>query len=414
MGFTLQKKPGSPYFYAYFRHPCPITGKPVQVSKSTKEKTKTAAWQKAIEIEEATRAKAGASSEINAALYEILKRSCEDATRLELNQVKATEYLSEMLEVVSGKPLNVATVEGWFNRWLENRKPAVSEGTFARYQSNIKAFLKFLPAEIRTGNISQLTSEDILAFRQNEIDAGMTGRAINTKLSPVRQACGQAFKDRFINYDPSVSVEKLPEGDSIKTVIPTEDLRRILATATDEWKGMVLVGYFVGTHIKDTSSLTWGKVDLTGQEIEYKRTKNGRPVKAPIHSELLNWLLSRPVPDDPNAPVFPSLYGVSVASSIGLCAQFAAIVKEAGVVGEVLEPTLEGGKGRKRHSIGFGSLRHSFNSAMANAGIPQEIRKKLTGQSTNSANDIYTHFELETLKGAVNTVPSISMNSQNT
>lgn len=409
MGYTLHKKPGSPYFYVHFRYPSPTTGELVQVSKSTKEKTKTAAEKKAIEIEKATRAQAGASSEINAALYEILKRSCADATKLELNQVRAAEYLSEMLEVVSGKPLKFATVEEWFNRWLEDRKSDVSKGTFTRYQSNIRAFLKFLPDEVRTGNVSMLTSDDIRDFKQHEIDAGMTGSAINTKLSAVRQACEQAHKEKLINHDPAVSVKKMREGESIKTVIPTRDLQRILATASDEWKGMILVGYFVGMHIGDASLLTWGQVDLTKEEIEYKRTKTGKPVKAPIHPDLLNWLISRPAPDDLKAPVFPSLHGVSVgAANIGLSAQFTAILKAAKVSGEVYEPTKEDGRGRRRKSIGFGSLRHSFNSAMANAEIPQEIRKKLTGHSTNSANDIYTHLEIETLKRAVSAVPSIN------
>ncbi|MDF1742033.1 MAG: tyrosine-type recombinase/integrase, partial [Verrucomicrobiales bacterium] len=269
--------------------------------------------------------------------------------------------------------------------------------------------LEFLPEDVRTGNISLLTSDEIRDFKQREIEAGMVGGAINTKLSPIRQACSQAHKEKYINHDPAISVETLPEGESIKTIIPTGDLRRILATASDEWKGMILVGYFVGMHVGDASILTWGQVDLTKAEIEYKRTKTGKAVKSPIHPDLLNWLISRPAPDDPKAPVFPSLCGVSVgAANIGLSAQFTAILEKAGITGEVYEPTVKGGKGRKRKSIGFGSLRHSFNSAMANAEIPQEIRKKLTGHSTNSANDIYTHLERETLTRAVNAVPSIA------
>ena len=39
-----------------------------------------------------------------------------------------------------------------------------------------------------------------------------------------------------------------------------------------------------------------------------------------------------------------------------------------------------GKAGRGRNELSFRSLRHSFNTAMANAGISQEIRQKLTGK----------------------------------
>jgi site-specific recombinase XerD len=57
--------------------------------------------------------------------------------------------------------------------------------------------------------------------------------------------------------------------------------------------------------------------------------------------------------------------------------------------------------------LSFHSLRHSFNSAMANAGVSQELRQRLTGHASKAINDRYTHTELETLRKAVGTVPSL-------
>jgi integrase len=53
----------------------------------------------------------------------------------------------------------------------------------------------------------------------------------------------------------------------------------------------------------------------------------------------------------------------------------------------------------------FHSLRHSFNSAMANAGIAPEVRMKLTGHMSLDMNDRYTHLDLLTLKNAVSSMP---------
>ena len=53
----------------------------------------------------------------------------------------------------------------------------------------------------------------------------------------------------------------------------------------------------------------------------------------------------------------------------------------------------------------FHSLRRSFNSALANAGLPKEVRMKLTGHSTKAMNEVYTHIQIDTLKNAVGALP---------
>ena len=66
-------------------------------------------------------------------------------------------------------------------------------------------------------------------------------------------------------------------------------------------------------------------------------------------------------------------------------------------------------EGRANPSLSFHSFRHSFNSAMANAGVSQEIRQKLTGHASAEMNTIYTHHELEPLRDAIARIPAIVM-----
>jgi hypothetical protein len=47
---------------------------------------------------------------------------------------------------------------------------------------------------------------------------------------------------------------------------------------------------------------------------------------------------------------------------------------------------------------------------MANAGVSQEIRRKLTGHASAQMNAQYTHHELESLRAAVSVIPSIGSN----
>ena len=84
--------------------------------------------------------------------------------------------------------------------------------------------------------------------------------------------------------------------------------------------------------------------------------------------------------------------------------RFKALMVKAGI--KVAITAKAGEKGRARSSLSFHSLRHSFNSAMANAGVSQELRQLLTGHASKAINDRYTHTDLETLRKAVGSVPS--------
>ena len=55
----------------------------------------------------------------------------------------------------------------------------------------------------------------------------------------------------------------------------------------------------------------------------------------------------------------------------------------------------------------FHALRHSFTSALANAGVSPELRMKLTGHKLAEIHRGYTHLELETLKDAIKKLPSM-------
>ena len=128
----------------------------------------------------------------------------------------------------------------------------------------------------------------------------------------------------------------------------------------------------------------------------------------PIHPELAAWL-KKQTRGIGKAPVFPTLAGKSGGGKSGLSSMFRRIMERAGVEGRILRE--RNGEGRSQSSLSFHSLRHSFNSALANAGVAQEIRQKLTGHASASMNEIYTHRDLDPLRKAVALIPSLSNRS---
>jgi site-specific recombinase XerD len=84
-------------------------------------------------------------------------------------------------------------------------------------------------------------------------------------------------------------------------------------------------------------------------------------------------------------------------------------MREAGIDQQQVKG--KGGKqGRKFSKLSFHSLRHTFTSALANAGIPPEVRQKLTGHADAGRHQKYTHLELQPLKQAIATLPSVLAN----
>ena len=93
----------------------------------------------------------------------------------------------------------------------------------------------------------------------------------------------------------------------------------------------------------------------------------------------------------------------------GLSETFKRVVQKAGI-----DPMTVKGKGiRKFSRRTFHSLRHSFNSALANAGVPEEVRMQLTGHATPMVNKNYTHLQMGTLKNAMDSMPLFEAKPKN-
>ena len=72
---------------------------------------------------------------------------------------------------------------------------------------------------------------------------------------------------------------------------------------------------------------------------------------------------------------------------------------------EISNQTKDGGNQRSFSQLSFHALRTSFNSALHNQGVSQEVRKKLTGHKSDAVNDRYTRTEMDTLREAVSKLP---------
>ena len=190
-----------------------------------------------------------------------------------------------------------------------------------------------------------------------------------------------------------------------KAVFTPEQIKALLSKAKGDWKGVILFGYFTGLRLSDITELRWKSVGLETGVLRLIAKKTGKTVTIPLLPELVAWMALQPRGIG-QCPVFPSLAGKSSGTN-GLSARFVGIMEAAGIVPKVTRAKVAGGKGRSQNDLSFHSLRHSFNSALANAGVSQEMRQKLTGHASASMNDRYTHHEIQNLREAMGKLPGI-------
>jgi integrase len=326
-----------------------------------------------------------------------------------LFEAQCRKVIADLYEVATGSALAFHTARSWLTGWIEEKKLSISPRTKLKYQQVVREFLAHLKQKA-DAPLQGIVDGDLISFRNSLARAGHSASTVNGAMKILRSPFHLAHRKGYVAADPCVGVGLIDdEADIEKDVFAPEQIRALVAEAQGDWKGAILCGYYTGLRLKDVTELRWESVDagLTKLELvpsKTRRKKKNRKVVLPIHPELAAWLRKQ-TRGIGKAPVFPTLAGKSGGGKSGLSSMFKRIMERAGVEGRILRE--RSGEGRSQSSLSFHSLRHSFNSALANADVPQEIRQKLTGHASASMNEVYTHRELEPLRKAIAKLPRI-------
>jgi integrase len=287
--------------------------------------------------------------------------------------------------------------------WLQGKKAAKATGTFLKYRRTIESFLAFLGTKAKR-NLSQVTPRDIQRFRDAELAVGKHPTTCNSVVKHLRIPFTSARRQGLITHNPAEGVEMLNvKGQGSKGTFNHEQVKALVGAAHGDWRGAILTAYYTGARLQDVANLRWDSVDREKGLISFVARKTDQQLRIPIHPELQEYLLNLAVVD--GSFVFPTLKGTGSGGKSGLSMAFSRIMGRANVRGEVAREAH--GKGRRINTLSFHSLRHSFNSALANAGVPQEIRQTLTGHTSAEMNRRYTHHDLAPLRAAIAVLPCL-------
>jgi integrase len=246
------------------------------------------------------------------------------------------------------------------------------------------------------------------------LEAGLANKTANLSLKTLRNVFNAARRQGLILTNPAEAVETLPDNSTERGVFTLGELRSLLREASQEWRGVILLGYSAGLRLGDAARLRWSEVELAEpvpvlRFYPQKTSGSGakrRPLEIPILPDLEKYLQQLPIKSrNPEAPLFPVLARKKVGGRTGLSNTFTRLIAVAGINNPVLSRG-KGAKGRAVYRLSFHSLRHFYIAKMANIGVSKEMRMKLAGH-TSSAHDRYTHLEIQTLRSALKNFPSL-------
>jgi integrase len=373
----------SPYWFASYQ-----TADGKFTLRSTKQTDRSKAFEVALEFE----------------------RAAKHARSGILTEAQCRKVLSEILEKTTGDSIRHVPTAKFLKEWLDAKEAVRSARTAERYTTTVRLFLDHLGTRAHRP-LTAVSPRDVQGFLNTRLKSGAAPKTVSVDAKTLNSAFSRAFKQGLISANPIQAVELPKVVSSERDVFtPAQVALLVGATPSTDWKTCILLGYFTGARLSDCAAMKREHVKLAEGVIDYApqkttgTTKSSNRVVVPLHPDLETHLSKLASCDLPQTYLSPSLAGKNSGGAHGLSQTFKAIMRSAGIDTQTAK-----GEGTRRFSkLSFHSLRHSFNSALANAGASQELRMKLTGHKTTEINTRYTHHELQPLRAAIGKLPSLA------
>jgi integrase len=325
---------------------------------------------------------------------------------------RAREILANGLEGIflasNREPMKRYTIRQWGRQWLDSKLIENAPRTHERYAGIITRFYEHLGSKADR-DIASVTASEITAFR-DKLAKELSINTANLAVKTLRVCFGAAYSNDLVTSNTAAKVKKLkqPRMGHRREFKPAE-IRLLLQAAGDsEWRGMILTALYSGQRLGDVSRLRWGDVRLDTREIVFRVSKTNEILPLPMARPLSDYLEGLPSSDDANSFLFPK---AAACTRTGMLSnQFYKVMEQAGLVPQ--RKNVDTGKGHRERravsSLSFHSLRHSCVTFLKAAGVSDAVAQAIAGHASSAVSRIYTHLDVETLRGAVAKLPDVT------
>jgi len=343
----------------------------------------------------------------------------EDAGQRKIAGEQARRVLADILGATGRR----ATVREFAEGWLAERKGEVKPESYSFYDKAVKSWLGIIGPAGAEATIDSVSREGLTAWRTASA-AVVSTTTTNHYLKVVRMVLKAAVSAGWLRENPALALRPLKKteaeaGQQNRRAFTKDELGKVLAAATGEWKGLVMLGIYTGQRLGDLAHRP--ATDLRDGVLHIPKTKKtGAEIWVPLPADVVALLEAGRVPGS------PWLFPRSVArieekkgKVNGLSREFSLILQSVGLhKGETWVPRKEaqkalaaagGVKDRRRvaSELSFHSLRHTTRTWLEESGAPVAVIDALIGQDAKTGRT-YTHIGKEAVAKAAAGLPGMA------
>lgn len=338
----------------------------------------------------------------------------EEQARGNSTEAQVRKTVADFFRRTTGRHLEFARVDAFLADYLKRVKLHKAPATYVRYENVTRHFLLSLGAKAQR-SLGDVTPLDVQTFLDAQLAEGRRPTSVKLNVKVLSTPFNHALRQGLIVSNP-VLAAVVPDGvHESRSPFTWAQVQAILLETSGDWKTATLLGAYTGARLGDCANMAWSNVDLAAKVLRFRPAKTqrkGKDLVLPLHPSLEAHLLKMGGVDRAEAFLCPSLAGQPIGGRKGLSRQFQDIVGRAAIdniesparlasspentapsalehsaepgdpqrvsshTGHPLPPsaTAAATKGHMVRRYGFHSLRHTFNTELANEGVDQETR----------------------------------------
>jgi integrase len=275
------------------------------------------------------------------------------------------------------------------SKWYLGLEKVRGLASFFVIELSLKKFNKVFGDTI----VSKIMPADLENYQERRRKEGMADGTIDHEIGKTKTMIIKAFDNGLVGAETLRTFKKVKRlvkknSDARNRILSHAEFKSLKDNLPKHLEGMVAMGYYTGMRFGEIHSLTWDQIDMKSRIIclEAADTKDRERRNIPICEELYEEIKRVPrAVHDPHVFQFRGKPVKNIRTGL---------VKACGKAGIVY--------GRfKKDGFVFHDLRHTFNTNMRKAGVPESVIMKITGHSTREMFDRYNTVDDEDTKNAV-------------
>ncbi|MCP4160578.1 MAG: site-specific integrase [Deltaproteobacteria bacterium] len=240
-------------------------------------------------------------------------------------------------------------------------------------------------------NVSEIKPYQLEEYQESRLDSGMSKASVDMEIRIAQTAVSKGLDNDIITSEGLLrSFRKIkrklkPNSNKRDRILSPDEFDELIMHLPEHLKPIIACGYYTGMRFGEITQMTWDRTNLKKRffELEEEHTKDSDKRIVLICDDLYKYIKDLNVKSD-----FVFIYDGHPVVDIRKGLKNAC--KKAGII-----------YGRdKKNGFIFHDLRHTFNTNMRKAGVPESVIMEITGHSTREMFDRYNTIDFEDLKNA--------------